>query len=550
MAMSPSPQLSPVIGGGHRIDRQQSNSPPQQQLSKRDKKRTLLAERLADITAQFSANRDIHYREQLQALQIDMNLIMEADANGKEQLRNDPAEIDELVQENIRKTMMKSIGPTPPPRAGKVYADFAKDVNDAMEERDAALVTHKRDFDVKLSELESAHAYRKKLAAVEHKTLATTLRDRLINSVTNKKNRLSRDKETMEIGESNALLLHPSQFGIANPSSPGGIHGKRTTRHHRRDAEELPTFGESHKRKRKAADSDESPAPSRQRIENGSNTPVWFAEKHSLTAAQIDSSLYSIDKLFTEKELAMTYNVAALAAHNHMQRHPPFSDDIDSPPNGKSESSSEHEKTIAGNEQDNEEAESPPGGAMMERQFSHATRSTRGLAGNYVTGIGIDAFNDINFPGNLSALTRQIPKLPPILAIQKTIGKGEAANQPAPLSAEDAASELDMIRRARSYNDKEGYGRNLDLERGGRDLLEIVAVPRLYNYYIKSDDKTSYVRTSNERDDDGIVGGEMMERTLSQAASEMGGVPMSRQATGEGQSSRGRRFKHKGEVLS
>ena len=143
MAMSPSPHLSPIMGGSHRIDRQQSNSPPQQQLSKRDKKRTQLAERLADITAQFSANRDVHYREQLQALQIDMNLIMEADAHGKDPLPNTPAEIDDLVQENIRKSMMKSIGPTAPPRAGKVFADFAKEVNDAMEDRDAAMVTHR-----------------------------------------------------------------------------------------------------------------------------------------------------------------------------------------------------------------------------------------------------------------------------------------------------------------------------------------------------------------------------------------------------------------------
>ncbi|EPE34893.1 hypothetical protein GLAREA_10588 [Glarea lozoyensis ATCC 20868] len=544
MAMSPSPQLSPIMGGSHRIDRQQSNSPPQQQLSKRDKKRTLLAERLAEITQQFSANRDVHYREQLQALQIDMNLIMEADGHGKEPLPNTPAEIDELVQENIRRSMMKSIGPTAPPRAGKVFADFAKEVNDSMEDRDAALVTHRRDFEVKLSELEAAHAYRKKLAASEHKSLATTLRDRLINSVANKKNRLSRDKESMEIGESNALLLHPSQFGIANPASPGGIHGKRATRH-RREAEELPTFSENNKRKRKALESDESPAPTRQRTDNGNNTPIWFAEKNALHASQIDSSLYSIDKLFTEKELAMAYNVAALAAHSHMQRHPPF-DDVESPPNGKSDDTPENEKNPTVNEPENDEDDSPPGGAMMERQYSHATRSTRGLGGNYVSGLGIDAFHDVNFPGNLQALTRQIPKLPPILAIQKTIGKGEAANQPAPLNADDAAAELDMIRRARSYNDKEGYGSNLDLDSvaGGRTLLEAVATPRLYQYYVKSDDKTLYgMRNSREREDE--MGGEGMEKQNSQMSE--GGVAMSRQATGEGQSSRGRRIKYKGD---
>lgn len=408
------------------------------------------------------------------------------------------------------------------------------------------MTDHKqRDFDVKMSELEAAHAYRLKLAATEHKALSTTLRDRLINSVTNKKARLAKEKETLEVGESNALLLHPSQYGIANPSSPGGMHNKRATRH-RRDAEEMPTFGEGNKRKRKPVDSDESPAPTRQRVDNGNSTPIWFAEKHALHTAQIDSPLYSVDKLFTEKELGMTYNVAALAAHSHMQRHPPFSEEGESPPNGKSESNSEHEKAIAANEHENEDAESPPGGALMERQYSHATRSTRGVP-NFVTGMGVDAFSDINFPGNLQSLTRQIPKLPPLLAIQKTIGKGEAANQPAPLGAEDAAAELDLIRRARSYNDKEGYGKNLDVDNGGRTLLENVAVPRLFQYYVKADDKHRYIRTSNERDDDDRMGGEMMEKQLSQAASDLGGVPMSRQATGEGQSNRGRRIKHKGE---
>jgi hypothetical protein len=102
----------------------------------------MLSERLAEITASFSQNRDLHYREQLQAIQIDMNLIMEADAHGKELIPNDPDEIDELVRDNIKKTMMKSVGPNPPPRAGKIYADFALEVNNAMEERDAALAIH------------------------------------------------------------------------------------------------------------------------------------------------------------------------------------------------------------------------------------------------------------------------------------------------------------------------------------------------------------------------------------------------------------------------
>jgi hypothetical protein len=123
------------------VERHQTNSPPQQ-VSKRDKRRIMLAERLEDLTKQFSRDRDLHYREQLQAIQIDMNLIMEANAHGKEMLKNQPEEIDALVLESIKGGARKSLGPIPPLRAGRIYADFAKEVNDAMEERDATLTAH------------------------------------------------------------------------------------------------------------------------------------------------------------------------------------------------------------------------------------------------------------------------------------------------------------------------------------------------------------------------------------------------------------------------
>ncbi len=102
----------------------------------------MLADRLIEITDQFSSNRDHYYRTQLQALQIDMNLIMEANCNEKTPLPDTADEIDALVRDNIDRTMKSSLGHEIPVRAGKVYADFVKDINDAMEERDAALATH------------------------------------------------------------------------------------------------------------------------------------------------------------------------------------------------------------------------------------------------------------------------------------------------------------------------------------------------------------------------------------------------------------------------
>ncbi|KAG9243032.1 Sds3-like-domain-containing protein [Calycina marina] len=476
MATSPSPQQSPVMGGSHKNQRHHTNSPPP--LSKRDKRRTMLADRLEDLTNQFSQNRDHHYREQLQAIQIDMNLILEADAHGKELLKNHPDKIEAMVRESM--SAKRVIG-TPPPRAGRLYAAFAVDVNDAMEERDAALIMHKRNFDVKVSELKATHAYHMRIASEEHKALSSTLRDRLMNSVISKKNRLSRDKETVEIGDSNAALLHPSQFGIANPASPGGVHGKRATRH-RRDAEEL-TLAEGTKRKRRAIDDDESPAPFRQRLDNGNVTPLWQLERREMTATQIDSPLYSIEKLFTERELSMVHNTAATASHYYMQRHPPY-DDENSPSNGKAESS-----TDAGTAEDGEDADPPLGGAMMERQYSHATRSTRAAA-PFSTGLGVDLITDLNYPGSLEAISKQNPRLPPLLAtvMQRSWTKNENTNSTMGLAPEDAAADFELMAQGMLYNKHHGKGRNLDLENGGRALLEAVSAPRSGpQYYTKSD---------------------------------------------------------------
>jgi hypothetical protein len=344
-----------------------------------------------------------------------------------------------------------------------------------------------------MGELQALHTFQKKLAAGEHAALSSTLRDRLINSVTSKKNRLSKDKETVDISDSNAILLHPSQFGLANPASPGGIHTKRATRH-RREAEDLGSFPETNKRKRKAADSDESPGPTRQRLDNGTSTPLWWQEKRNMESKQYDSALYSIDKLFTEKELAMTYNTAALAAHSYIQRHQPYDGLPDSPPNGKSDASASTGDmiTTAPAPDDNDDEDPfPAGGAAMERQFSHATRSTRGITSNLVTGLGIDGITDLNIPANLAAINKTIPKMPPALGPNMLKGyvKGES-NAVAGLSAEEAAAEFELIKHARMFNDAKGFGRNLDLENGGRGLLEAVATPRRFDFFVRGEDRT------------------------------------------------------------
>ncbi|RDW64906.1 hypothetical protein BP6252_10557 [Coleophoma cylindrospora] len=548
MALSPSPQGSPDLGGRIAL----LPSPPPQP-SKRDKRRQQLADRLAEITAQFSQNRDLHCRQELLALQVDMHLITEADVHSKTPLDDRGDEIRAFAEEISSRTMIKSIGT--PERAGKVYMEFTKEVNNAIEQRDADLATHMRNYEVDLMKINSADAYRKRLAANEHKALSSTLRDRLINSLNSKKARLSRDKETIEIGESNALLLHPSQFSIINSDSPSGQSSKRATRHRRDLGEDGSNFAES-KRKRKAIESDESPAPplaeKRARNDGGTSTPTWSGdkpwrnEKMELETSQIKNGLYSVEKLFTEKELSLTYNTAALAAHQYMVRHPPYGNDsLDSPPNGKSESSSEYGK---GHRENDDEMDALPSPVAMERQYSHATRSTRNAAPvNF--GMGVEGIADLNYPGNLSALARQIPKLPPNLpsVMQKAYVKGDTANQPSGLAADEASAELDVIRKARSYNDDRGYGRNLELHHGGRTLLAEVATPKRpsspsgkFSHFLKADGREML---SHLREELGAVAGEPMSKQSSRGgASDMGGTPMSRQGTNDaGMSSRGRK---------
>lgn len=139
MAMSPSPQMSPKTFG-NKAERQQSNSPPPHQLSKRDKKRTVLQDKLQEMTANFASMRDHHYRDQLKGLQVDMQLIQEADVHGKFPLP-DGNDVDPLVTEGIKK-VKGIVANNRPSAAGKEYESFAREINNAMEERDVALTTH------------------------------------------------------------------------------------------------------------------------------------------------------------------------------------------------------------------------------------------------------------------------------------------------------------------------------------------------------------------------------------------------------------------------
>lgn len=113
-----------------------------QPLSKRDRRRTQLIERLNDITNNFSVKQDAYYREQLQAIQLDTNLIMNADSSKGTPLPDPGPEIDEILAK--MRPMPPSLLTNQDIRSitGKLYSEYVREINDAVEEKDAELQMH------------------------------------------------------------------------------------------------------------------------------------------------------------------------------------------------------------------------------------------------------------------------------------------------------------------------------------------------------------------------------------------------------------------------
>lgn len=132
MVRNGTPEPADSFGLGH------SATSPQPQPSKRDKRRNMLAEKLGEMMASFSENRDSHYRAQLAALTADISLIMKADPYANAPLDDGGEEASELISQ-----IMGNNVPTAPSagtdyiaQCGKYYSRFVDAVNDAMEERD------------------------------------------------------------------------------------------------------------------------------------------------------------------------------------------------------------------------------------------------------------------------------------------------------------------------------------------------------------------------------------------------------------------------------
>lgn len=183
-----------------------------------------------------------------------------------------------------------------------------------------------------------------------------------------------KEKEQLDIADTNALLLHPSQFTITNPASPAGQTSRKTRTTRRGEHDDMNGFHDvGNKRKRKLIEEDAG-SPSR----NGTSTPAGRRAADSL--APQTAPLYSISTLFTEKELNFQSHQAQIAARHffatsHKEgenngRNKRAKDDGDAKSAGSSNVSADEDEELEA-----------PGMERTASQTVHITRSTRTIGG-------------------------------------------------------------------------------------------------------------------------------------------------------------------------
>ncbi|KAK4120833.1 hypothetical protein N657DRAFT_683317 [Parathielavia appendiculata] len=529
----------------HRPDRRVNGSPPPTQ-SKRDKRRQMLVDRLASLSDKLNKDRDQGFREQLHKIQIDTTLVMRVDP-----YVDRPLDGFEQDQQRLQQLNGDGDGQSGPQslldRAGPRFSKWMEKVQDLIEQRDYALTKYKFDYEKKTSEYLTTHAFKIETANREYRALSQTLRDRLINVIMSKKSRLNKEKEALEISDAAALLLHPSQFSITNPASPGGAHGKRATRQ-RREMEDMTFENKKRKRMNNNNDDDGSPAPQRRALDASGTTPLWQTDR--LSSRKATGTVYSIDKLFTDKELGMTSSAATLAARKYILTHKPKLDE-----HGRPIKSPDGSDSGAG-ENDDEGSDSVPSAPIMERNVSHATRSARGGTNNanFVDDklMGMEMLASFDFQGNFDRMLAAEPKLPPTFPSTYIKGNKMEYNVPTTLSADDVHADMAVMQALKQYDDTHGVGSNFSVENGSRKLLEAASMPAQDHRFV------AYLQGERPSENQvrkqlGLpVLSDVVEPVMSERAgtpkighggtpgpspakgSALGGVPMSRQSSANG----------------
>ncbi|KAI5802779.1 Sds3-like-domain-containing protein [Pyronema domesticum] len=368
---SPSPpSLSPTTPhpGAHLLQHSQ------QPQSKRDKRRNALSDRLSQLTKSFHnptnpRTRDQHYRSQITALQVDMQLVIGADVSGRDmRLLDDSAEAVQRSTETVLQNLgLRSTDVGTEGTSGRWYAEFIQKVNNEMEERDAQLTLLNNAHRIKAASLVAQHMRSVVHAREEHKLLADSIKVRLSARLKSQLRKLAQEKDTStataaltlgggmtDISDANALQLHPSHYGlnasIGSPRRNAGHAdddneketGRRKPRRRAGEVEELMAFGAgmnfdspngNGKRKRRGAAVDvaqedeaggfllaEKASPSVGLLLGGDcpESDEEYRKQHrDDLMKQYYRPTYSLEKLFTAKEVEYASHQAALATVRH-----------------------------------------------------------------------------------------------------------------------------------------------------------------------------------------------------------------------------------------
>lgn len=298
------------------------------------------------------------------------------------------------------------------------------------------------------------------MARQEHQRLAETVRQRLLQNIQQKRTALQREKEKLDIADASALLYHPNQFSINNAASPGGLQSNRKTRHtrHRLEIDDLDTaVGNNNKRKRKAPADTEIGSPNREmEPANG-----YKGLEARLEAHQAAAPLYSIDRLFSERELnanlqQATYDV--LQSFSAKRRKAVDGNGSVVPTNGEptdlEDDAAAAETSFGGDGAPDDIFLTAP---EMERTITntsyHATRSTRNL--NIASGATRE---------NLGELAGRHAAADMIGTYQKEKKRDDEYQRAPPLTELESADDLALMAKAMREEDQKGEtnGRVLD----------------------------------------------------------------------------------------
>lgn len=117
-----------------------SDSPPAPQ-SKREKRRANVQEKLLEIVDSFNQNLRPHYEAQANAIQVDISLLLRSDPFQNKPLDDSPEDIEEQIRAVVGdKIPADSIAHGDfRSQAGRLYSEYVRKVNNAMEERDINL---------------------------------------------------------------------------------------------------------------------------------------------------------------------------------------------------------------------------------------------------------------------------------------------------------------------------------------------------------------------------------------------------------------------------